>query len=1065
VYGYEILGELGRGSMGVVYKARQVGLDRLVALKMIRTGAHAGPEELQRFIAEARVVAALQHPNIIQIYDINLSQEAPYFSMELVEGGTLAERFGGRPQPFRQAAQLVLTLARAVHVAHDNGIVHRDLKPANILLAAPEGGSSHVRRVAREMDLHPQDFYLGTPKITDFGLAKQLQGDGGQTESGMVLGTPSYMAPEQAEGRSREVGPAADVYALGAILYEALTGRPPFTAESPMETVLLLFQTEPVSPSRLQPRVPRDLETICLKCLHKDPQRRYASAEDLAADLQHFLAGEPIRARPASLYEQAWKWVKRRPALATLGACAALAVLGLLALTVWHQVDLRTRLGQALDDERAARAAQEAAGERERQSQQRDKVKDLLHAGEAALAAQDWDHAQLQLTRARDQAAGEAECADLREQVELLLRQTGQRRLDQERLQKFQRLRNEALFHATLFTGTDLASALADTRSAALEALTLFGATPDSTGTPAVQSPFYEAATRAEIVAGCYELLVVLAEAVAQPLPGQAAAGQRRGAEEALRILDRAAALGVTTQAYHRRRAHYLAQAGREEAAAGERRRASALRPSTALDHFLLGQEQYRQAQTAQASRAFEDVLQDQPDDFWAGYYLALCSLKAQRPDQAAARLTACLARRPDFPWLHLLRASAWGELGQFDRAEADFEAALKAPLPDGARYGLLVNRGVLRIRQGKLDRAVADLQAAVALRPQQYQGYVNLAQAHLKSQCPEEARRQLDLAIQREPGLASLYRTRARIEHLLHDDAAALADLDRAIRLEPAAATASLAEDHLERARLLATGKDFAAALEACDAALLLRPRDARACRLRAEALLELKHLPEALQALDDCIRYGPPDAGTFRARAALRTRLGQYPGAQADYTRALEIHADAATWAARGWCCLVADAPKLALPDFEQAIRLAPEEGDAYAGRGYARALLGQYRPAVADAEEALRLGPRAPRLCYNTARIFAQAAARLEGDPPRDHWMAALLKESWQERGVQQLAVALSMQPAAEAARFWQNVIDADKALNPLRPLQGFRQLASRYAGQRARAPGVPPWPAGP
>src|SRR5581483_6255106 len=197
VPGYQILGELGRGSMGVVYKARQKGLDRHVALKMILADVHVSQEQLHRFTTEARVLASLQHPNIVQIYDINLQHDHPYFSMELVDGGTLAERLGGVPQPFRAAAQLVLTVARTMHVAHQNGIVHRDLKPGNILLASPESRTSSAR-MALEMELHPQDVCLGTPKITDFGLAKELHADASQTESGIILGTPSYMAPEQA---------------------------------------------------------------------------------------------------------------------------------------------------------------------------------------------------------------------------------------------------------------------------------------------------------------------------------------------------------------------------------------------------------------------------------------------------------------------------------------------------------------------------------------------------------------------------------------------------------------------------------------------------------------------------------------------------------------------------------------------------------------------------------------------------------------------------------------------------------------------------------------------------
>src|SRR3984957_7586564 len=446
--GYENLQVLGQGSMGIVYKARQRDLHRHVALKMILADANIGQERLQRFNTEARALASLQHPNIVQIHEINVKHNPPYFSMELVEGGTLAERLGGRPQPVRAAAQLVLTLARTIHAVHLKGIVPRDLKPGNILIVPAESRASAFGRLALDMELHSPDLGLGTPKITDFGLAKEMFADTSQTESGVIMGTPSYMAPEQAEGKSREVGPAADIYALGAILYEMLTGRAPFTAESAMETLMMLFHAEPVSPSQLQPKIPRDLETICLKCLHKKPGRRYASAEELANDLQRFLAGDPIQARPASVYERLGKWTRKRPVLATLASCSALVVTCFLGLIFWHQVDLHDQLGQALHDERATRTAEEAANEREHLGQLREKLKDLLHAGEAAVAVQDWEQAQMQLIRARDQAADEPNLVDWRPRIDALLQQNNQQRLDQERLVKFLKRRDEVLFHA-----------------------------------------------------------------------------------------------------------------------------------------------------------------------------------------------------------------------------------------------------------------------------------------------------------------------------------------------------------------------------------------------------------------------------------------------------------------------------------------------------------------------------------------------------------------------------------------------------------------------------------------
>jgi serine/threonine protein kinase len=310
VPGYDILGELGRGGMGVVYEARHLGLNRIVALKMILAGGHADPKELARFRVEAEVIARLQHANIVQIYDVGEAEGRPYFVLEFVAGGSLAQYLQGTPQPARPAAQLIEILARAVHAAHTNGVIHRDLKPANILLedSGPGGEAASLHSI------------LLNPKITDFGVAKRAAAEGvpdrGPTVTGELLGTPNYVAPEQAMGSRRAVGPAADVYSLGAILYELLTGRPPFMGETPLATVLQVLHNEPVSVTTLQPNVSRDIETICLKCLSKDPSKRYGSALELAQDVQRFLRDEPIRARPVSSKEKLRRWVRHHPVTA-----------------------------------------------------------------------------------------------------------------------------------------------------------------------------------------------------------------------------------------------------------------------------------------------------------------------------------------------------------------------------------------------------------------------------------------------------------------------------------------------------------------------------------------------------------------------------------------------------------------------------------------------------------------------------------------------------------------------------------------------------------------------------
>ena len=322
---YEVLDELGKGGMGVVYRARHVHLNRIAALKMIIGGSRVSPEQLLRFRAEAEAVAKLDHPNCVRVYDVGEHNGNPYIALELIEGGSLQQKAAGKPQNAKYAAQTVESVARAVHAAHRKGIVHRDLKPANVLLTLD-----------------------GQPKVTDFGLAKDLgDGDSGQTNAGSILGTPSYMAPEQAAGRVTDIGPTTDVYALGAILYELLIGHPPFRGESAIATIRLVLDGEVVPPRRALPSVPRDLDTICLKALQKPPHRRYPSAEAMAEDLRRYLDGEPISARPVGPGERFAKWVRRKPARAASLGTAVVAALAMIALGVWSYFAVTKRAREA----------------------------------------------------------------------------------------------------------------------------------------------------------------------------------------------------------------------------------------------------------------------------------------------------------------------------------------------------------------------------------------------------------------------------------------------------------------------------------------------------------------------------------------------------------------------------------------------------------------------------------------------------------------------------------------------------------------------------------------------
>jgi serine/threonine-protein kinase len=349
VAGYEILSVLGRGAMGVVYKARQRGLKRLVALKMILSGEHASEHDVGRFRTEAEAVARLQHANIVQIYEVGEDNGRPFFSLEYIDGTSLDRKLKGTPLKPEQSAVLLRDMAEAMAYAHAHGVIHRDLKPANILLTGD-----------------------GVPKIGDFGLAKRIdEEESGLTRTGAILGTPSYMPPEQALGLATEVGPLSDVYSLGAILYEMLTGRPPFRGTGVLDTLNQLRTREPVPPSQLQAGVPRDLETICLKCLQKDRTRRYAGARELADDMKRFLAGEPILARPVSQAERAWRWCKRNPSWTAAIASFVVVIVGwaISASLLWRQAEhARARETEARIEADNQKTQAIQAGERQRET-------------------------------------------------------------------------------------------------------------------------------------------------------------------------------------------------------------------------------------------------------------------------------------------------------------------------------------------------------------------------------------------------------------------------------------------------------------------------------------------------------------------------------------------------------------------------------------------------------------------------------------------------------------------------------------------------------------------------
>jgi eukaryotic-like serine/threonine-protein kinase len=941
--GYELLGEIGRGGMGVVYRARQLSLNRLVALKMILAGSHASPHEVKRFRTEAEAVARLQHPNIVQIYEIGEQEGLPYLALELVDGPSLDKEAERKPLAPRAAAQLVETLAKAMHHVHQQGIVHRDLKPANVLLASAPGSKTHRPSNGPVPDLDAWETGRWIPKLTDFGLAK-LSGDtAGPSPTKTMVGTPNYMAPEQAAGPGTPVGPPADVYALGAILYELLAQRPPFHGKSILDVLEKVRSQDPVEPRRLNGNAPRDLETICLKCLKKEPSQRYATALDLAEDLRRFLGNEPIAARRAGLGERTVKWTKRRPALAGLLAVASVAAVSLAVVNLRHGLAL-----EATEDQ--ARAA-------ERQEQ----------------------FERLQQARAAYRA--------------------------------FADYRGDALFHwslAALFPDSDAPGQLSETRTAAHKALALVDLSRVEQTSPQL-SPYWSQREKAEVVAGCYQLFLVLADATANPKTRQVPEAERESARQGLRVLDRAAKAFPPTQALHVRRARYLAQLGDEVNALRELRLGASMPPSTFSDHLLAGDEHYQRGDIQAAAQSFQTALVLEPSDFWSQCFLAICQLKLKHPAEAAAGLTKCVAQRPDFLWPRLLRGLAYGELNDFAAAEVDFAAALERRPTEDVRYVVHVSRGLLRFRRKQWDEAVIDLQDAIALKPHEFHARVSLAKVYQAHHQLDKSNEQLALALDLHPTPA--------VE----------------------------AECHVEQSRNLYFGKRYREAVSAAETAVQILPGYAEAYQLRGLALLELKRFGEALQSFDRYLALaGTPGPDFYRARGSAKMQLRDYLGAVEDYTRAAEAAPDSEVLAHRGWAYWFADAWRPALRDFDEAIRLDAKNGDAYTGRGLARVMLGNVGDAVADADEAIRRQPRTPEMMHNVACIFALAASGVQ-KIAADGGLAA----NYRERALQAVRKTLEMVPAEERPAFWRDRILPDTALDAIRHSPGFKELVERYS----------------
>ena len=1066
VPGFEILGELGRGGMGVVYKARQDRLKRLVAVKMIRSDWHGNPEHLARFEIEAEAVARLNHPNIVRIYEIGKAGNVAYVVLELLEGGTLKQRLAGTPQPVREAAALLSALARGVNAAHVAGILHRDLKPSNVLFD-----------------------HDGVPKIADFGLAKRLEVEDGQTQTGQVIGTPSYMAPEQAKGWDREIGAAADIYSLGAILYEMLTGRPPVKGTTPTETLKLVQEEDPVPPSRLRSKLPFDLETICLKCIARDPRKRYSDAQGLADDLDRYLAGESILARRIPLWQRGIKRARKRPVTVVLVAVGIVAAGIAIGAVLGEQA--RARLQQKQDNERITGKLHEAE-------------KELLKAQEALAEKRFVDVrvivsgllSRLEIESEPRVSFARGRAKHIQSQAQRGLEEQTAREQAKARFRRFLDLRDEALFLDTTRFAAGLGNSVETTCTTARDALRVFGeaGTGDEWSLSRL-APALSDQEQDEVKSGFCQLLLVLADAVSQS-PG-ASPAQR--AEEALRVLNRAETLHApATRAFHLRRADFLEMKGDAEGSAQQRDKAGQIAPADAFDLFLIGRESSRRSDWPEAIMQLSAATQRQPDHFWATCLLAICHLQTHQPAKALIGLNACLQRKPDRAWLYMLRGIANEEAAredmgrggpelvkaasaQFAAAEEDYRTALEVlgHKTEHAEllYVLLLNRGMVRLVRDQLAAAAADFQEAIRKNDRRFDAFVDLGQVYQRQGRTDDALIQFAKAIELRPNWAPLYRARANVFLGLKDLSPelremTLSELENAIRqvsaLRRDAASRDLADairfeppgnhlkaaDWTKQAALFREAGRTDDALGACNAALVIAERYAPAHEMRIKVLLDMKQYNDLIRSCDVVLAWARPSSKLFELRGIAKNEVNDFSGAIDDYTRSLDLSHEAdkpRLLRYRGWSNLANESFRAAIEDFDKAIRLVPTSGDAYLGRGTARARLGWYSDAESDAEMALKHGDASPRFTFRVARIYSQAAAAVSDEARNKRQNSERLVLRYADLAVEWVHRAIMRTPVEQRAAFFRKTILKDPAMKPI--LRRLESLERRWIDQPA------------
>ena len=917
---YEILGVLGHGAVGVVYKAKQISLNRLVALKMLLAGSHAARGELMRFRIEAEAVARLRHPNIVQVYEVGEHNGLPFFSLEFVEGGSLQHKMNGKPLPPRTGAEIMVALAQAMHFAHEHNIIHRDLKPANILLT-PDG----------------------IPKITDFGLAKRLEEteESSQTRTGTLMGTPSYMPPEQAEGRTHEIGPLSDQYTLGAILYELLTGRPPFLGASLLETIQQVRNQEPVPPTQLQASTPKDLEVICLKGLQKDPGKRYANAGEMADDLRRFLNHEPIHARPVSRVERTWRWCRRNPRVASL--YAAVAVLVMLVVVSGGVLGFRMMREQQTVD------------------RVRDQVEERLKFATDAITvgsvkeAGNFLHGSNSLL---DSAAGLDELRgrwyDLKDRVEAL--------------GEFKDLLDKARF--SLFFANGNRKQLDQGREYCQKLLALY----DARGLAA--EGLLNDEQRQLFKEDVFDMYLVATWTESELTQDAEPAVRQKVARQALDWLDRADKILPGMRTLYNARTVFHKILGDEQAFQADEKRALSIKWEAAVDNLWhanaeivkRGDKANREGNWIEAQKHYREavgscavVLRQHPGHFWAYFWWAIAKLQLGDFRDALIGFTECTRIKPKFAWSYYNRGMAHLSLGQYDRAIGDYSTALEIKPDD---VGSRAWRAHAYLEQGNLDNALNDCNQALELNSRYARAFLTRAECYKRRKQYEQSLADYTQVLDVNENKVEVYLKRAAVYQEMKRFDDALGDYDHAVDLEP-----NNIEALRSRALLHYLRKEYQKAVNDFTSAIALDPQGADLYVNRAVLNWGfVKDLDAAIFDWQQVLRLRPGDADACRALAGIYLGRRQYALAlrelevalkrRPEYPEALGSKAQIYLWQGKA-----KDALDVINPLVQ---KLPPGTEDWLNIRGDIYRVLGRLDEAAADYRRLIQLKPNLSELC---------------------------------------------------------------------------------------------------